>query len=404
MILNIKLNNCFAFNNEAIFSMNADMRIKKFPSNLFSCNNLNILKAAVIYGPNNTGKTNFIKSIDCIKSTLSNNKKISFEKNIFNNDNICKVEIKFLENTDIYKYSYWFDSFMDEYIYEDFKKIEIDNYNNENEQIIFLRDTINKKYYSIDNNLESSIKLASKDNILIYTIDVDQNEMLNSIKNTLLKLAEKITVIDMNKIKNSHTISCMKQNDEKSRKIENLIKNADLYLNGYYYKNEDNEFDEDDTLSHYLKDSIKMVSVYKNKEVPSILFDSVGTTKFSAIASYIIEAIENEKIVFIDEIDSSLHFKLTRAIVSLFNNSINTKSQLICTSHDISLLDTKKLFRKDQIWFTDKDEENTKLYSLKGFTANDDGIRDNTDLYDKYSKGFFGAIPEPDLIEGLYNE
>ena len=85
----------------------------------------------------------------------------------------------------------------------------------------------------------------------------------------------------------------------------------------------------------------------------------------------------------------------------MFNNDINKKAQLIVTLHDISLLDCKKMFRKEQIWFTSKDENGTNLYSLKEFSYEKDGIRDTTDIIEKYSKGFFGAIPEPDLIETL---
>lgn len=135
--------------------------------------------------------------------------------------------------------------------------------------------------------------------------------------------------------------------------------------------------------------------------MPSILFDSLGTRKIASLASYIIEALEEGKILIIDELDSSLHFKLTRAIIALFNNELNKKAQIICTLHDISLLDCKRLFRKDQIWFTSKDANGSKLYSLKDFSYYKDGIRETSDIIEKYSKGLLGAIPEPDLISIL---
>ena len=84
-----------------------------------------------------------------------------------------------------------------------------------------------------------------------------------------------------------------------------------------------------------------------------------------------------------------------------FNNEINTNAQLIATLHDISLLDCKKLFRKEQIWFTNKDENGTELYSLKEFSYAENGVRDTSDIKEKYSKGEFGAIPDPDLISVL---
>ena len=103
----------------------------------------------------------------------------------------------------------------------------------------------------------------------------------------------------------------------------------------------------------------------------------------------------------IDELDNSLHFKLTRAIVALFNNELNTEAQLICTVHDVSLLDCQNLFRKDQIWVAHKDRDNAYLYSLTEFTSEKDGVRGVSDLIDRYRMGVFGALPEPDLFKTL---
>ena len=102
-----------------------------------------------------------------------------------------------------------------------------------------------------------------------------------------------------------------------------------------------------------------------------------------------------------DELDNSLHFRLTRAILALFNNELNQTAQLIATVHDISLLDCQKLFRKEQIWFAHKDQKNAYLYSLSEFTAEKDGVRDTSDLIQKYRRGVFGALPEPDLFETI---
>ena len=62
-------------------------------------------------------------------------------------------------------------------------------------------------------------------------------------------------------------------------------------------------------------DQIRLVSTYKGVHVPSMMFDSTGTKKIAAIASYVIEALEQGRILIVDELDSSIHFKLTRAIV-----------------------------------------------------------------------------------------
>ena len=399
MLISVKINNCFAFNEEVEFSLKADLRTKKFPFNYYTNGNVNVLKSAVIYGPNNTGKTNFIKCIREIKNTLLN-KKSYLMANIFKNNDVSSIELKFLDKSEIYSYSYKYNWLKREYLYEKFSQLIIDEHKNEKEKIYFLRDIVNNQFASIDQELEKILSILSKDNILIYTLDTEKFPVLNNIKEKLVTLGDKIVVIDMNDSNEQMEIEILKENNERSKKLVELIKNADLYLDDIYYdENADLSFVKNLEVPLNFKEKFKLISVYKNKKMPSFLYDSVGTKKFSCLAAYIIDCLEKEKILFVDEIDSSLHFKLTRAIFSLYNNDINQKAQLICTSHDVSLLDCKRLFRKEQIWFTDKDDDSTKLYSLKNYLANEDGVRSDSDIYGLYSKGVFAAIPEPVLME-----
>ena len=58
------------------------------------------------------------------------------------------------------------------------------------------------------------------------------------------------------------------------------------------------------------------------------------------------------------------------------------------------------MFRKEQIWFVHKDKDGVYVYSLAEFTAQQ-GVRDTTDVMEKYRKGVLGALPDPDLIQSL---
>lgn len=73
MLMEVRLNNVLAFNKPVVFSANADMRTKKFISNVHQENGNNIVKSTAIYGPNNTGKTCLIKGIASIIDILLNN-------------------------------------------------------------------------------------------------------------------------------------------------------------------------------------------------------------------------------------------------------------------------------------------------------------------------------------------
>ena len=253
--------------------------------------------------------------------------------------------------------------------------------------------------------------LISQSNLLFYLVDSNKFQQLAEMKRIVTKFASKIDIINMNNIPLERTINLMKNENDLQRKVVEFIKNSDLYMDDFGYvdmdqihvkMNSDEEKPDEKALDipEQVMDQIRLVSVYRGVPVPSVLFDSTGTKKIAALASYIIEGIEQGRILVVDELDSSIHFKLTRAIVAMFNNELNTNAQMIFTVHDTNLMDCKKMFRKEQIWFVHKDESGVYVYSLAAFTAQQ-GVRDTTDIMEKYRKGVLGALPDPELIRSL---
>ena len=117
----------------------------------------------------------------------------------------------------------------------------------------------------------------------------------------------------------------------------------------------------------------------------------------------LLDVIENGYTLVIDELDSKLHPNLVCRIVSLFNSKeLNTKNaQLIFNTHDTNLLSTG-LFRRDQIWFTDKNKYGeAKLYSLADFKS--DEVKKNEPFEENYIIGKYGAIPFLGFFENLNN-
>ena len=414
MLLSLKVNNCLIYNSEVEFSMRANMHYKRFPNNVARVGKINALKTAVLIGPNNSGKTNFVRIIATIKEIILG-KGAVLNGNLFSNNPIVEASISFLEGGAENLFEIKYDVSKKEYIYERFAQIERDDYKNVKTTDLLLRDSLNKKYYSEDEGLAAAMKVAARNNILIYLVDTEEFPSLKKIKELMTTFASKIDVVDMNNIPIKKTIDMLKASDEVHKKIANFVLNADLYLDDYKYLSDDeikivlktqNVGDakpQENALSAVapLTEMLHLASVYKGVMVPSMLFDSTGTKKMAALASYVIEALENGRILVIDELDNSLHFRLTRAIIALFNNELNRNAQLIATVHDVSLLDCQTLFRKEQIWFTHKDRENAYLYSLAEFTAEKTGVRETSDLIEKYRKGMFGALPEPELFQSL---
>lgn len=411
MIINIRAKNCFVFENQVELNMKSDLRTKKFGFNVYKENNFNILKSVGIYGPNNVGKTCLLKCIRNIKNVILN-QNTNISSNIFSDSKIAELGVTFLESGKKYSYDFQINTEKKEFIYEKFSQIAKDSHGNEKEELIFLRDSINEKYIFIDKSIQEMMKLISKNNILIHLIGESKNKNFEDLKKILMTFVNKIECIDMNNIPIQKTISLLKNENNMQKKIVNFIMNSDLDMDNYQYSyNSTLDINlpddiEEKTQENVLNvrdrflDLIRLTSVYKGKPVPSLLFDSTGTKKIVSLSSYIIEALEEGKILVIDELDSSIHFKLARAIVSMFNNELNLNSQLIFSVHDINLMDCKKLFRKEQIWFVHKDEAGVYLYPLSDFTAAE-GIRNNSDIIHKYKKGILGAIPDPKMIDTL---
>lgn len=410
MLIELRAKNCFSFSDEIRFSTKADMRNKKFSSNVHTENNFNILKTVGIYGPNNAGKTCLVKCIRSAKNILLNQKP-RIMPNIFQESTICQLGITFLEEGREFSYDFWYDDKKEEYPYEKFAEITKDQYGNEKETVWLLKDIINGNCQYGDEDLLKMMPLISQSNLLFYLVDSSKFQQLAEMKRIVTKFASRIDIVNMNNIPLKRTINLMKNQNDIQRKVVEFIKNSDLYMDDFEYVDMDKirvKMDSDEEkpeekaldIPEQIMDQIRLVSVYRGVAVPSVLFDSTGTKKIAALASYIIEGIEQGRILVVDELDSSIHFKLTRAIVAMFNNELNTSAQMIFTVHDINLMDCKKMFRKEQIWFVHKDDTGIYVYSLAEFTAQQ-GVRDTTDIMEKYRKGVLGALPDPELIRSL---
>ena len=410
MLIELRAKNCFSFSDEIRFSTKADMRNKKFSSNVHTENNFNILKTVGIYGPNNAGKTCLVKCIRSAKNILLNQKP-RIMPNIFQESTICQLGITFLEEGREFSYDFWYDDKKEEYPYEKFAEITKDQYGNEKETVWLLKDIINGNCQYGDEDLLKMMPLISQSNLLFYLVDSSKFQQLAEMKRIVTKFASRIDIVNMNNIPLKRTINLMKNQNDLQRKVVEFIKNSDLYMDDFEYVDMDKirvKMDSDEEkpeekaldIPEQIMDQIRLVSVYRGVAVPSVLFDSTGTKKIAALASYIIEGIEQGRILVVDELDSSIHFKLTRAIVAMFNNELNTNAQMIFTVHDINLMDCKKMFRKEQIWFVHKDNTGIYVYSLAEFTAQQ-GVRDTTDIMEKYRKGVLGALPDPELIRSL---
>lgn len=119
--------------------------------------------------------------------------------------------------------------------------------------------------------------------------------------------------------------------------------------------------------------------------------ESSGTRNLLFMIGPILDIVRNGLTLVVDELDTSLHTLLVRRIIQLFHDTaLNTRgAQLIFTTHDTSLLDAHDLFRRDQVWFVEKDRDQaSRLYSLTEFSP-----RKGEALERGYLMGRYGGLP-----------
>ena len=138
---------------------------------------------------------------------------------------------------------------------------------------------------------------------------------------------------------------------------------------------------------HIVTDEDGNVKKYKL----SLQEESLGTTMLFLYGPFLKETLDKGKVLFIDEIDRSMHSFVVSYLISLFSSNRNNGAQLIVTTHDTSQLSLER-FRRDQIYFAEKDPKigASDLYSLDDFEK---PVRKDENIRKKYLQVRYGAIP-----------
>lgn len=127
-------------------------------------------------------------------------------------------------------------------------------------------------------------------------------------------------------------------------------------------------------------------------ELPENL-ESRGTVRFMGLAIILKQLLDENRVVTIDEVETSLHYELFSYYVKVLLANSKTQSQLLITTHDINLLN-ESFIRRDAVWFTDKDSiGQTHLVRLSSF-----GLHKNLSPYNAYRQGKLVNLPFFDSI------
>ncbi len=418
MLLQFSVNNYRSIKDTLTFSM---LAAYKEEANRFKEGKYDLLTAAVLYGANASGKSNVLRAMAFMRNMVLNKEKVMqstdtlphdpFRLSTATQEASSSFEMVFLIEGVKYRYGFEADTttVYSEWLFE--------NASGRKEAKLFYRDDAEEHYVNSARFKEgvgsfdapnAKIKI-SKNRLFLWQCDQNDGEIAKKILGWF-KNFNLIDGLDHRGYVN-YTMKMMEKPLFKEEIIK-LVKTADIGIEDISMQTEDvpAEVLEKMPLPDKLKEEIMkdggMQSVVLNtyhkvydddhKEVGKMTFDlddeeSIGTQKFFKMSAPIINTLQEGKILLIDELDASLHPVLTQHLIRLFNDpKINTKNaQLIFATHDTNLL-KPRLFRRDQIWFCEKDRFGaTDIYSL----ARLKGVRQNDDFEKHYIQGKYGAIP-----------
>lgn len=401
MLIRFSFKNFKSFKNENCLDMEATS-LKEHEYNIAKTENGDYLKIVAIYGANASGKTNVLQAFSYMKKKVlvSDDSRINnnlSEENIFTfmiNNEPISLEVEILaENNKIYKYGFEVlnNAIISEWLYE--KRVN--------------------KFYEIFDRTNNNIEVKDNKNKLLGLANVDEktlflnvfakidknNEDFNNVYNWFID-ANYLDLGDPNFENALNNRISLKIIEDKKYKEELLkfIKIFDATIDSINIS--PNSLEELKNTNGVVKPELVHNGEDGNKKALPLVLESNGTMKMFHLFDFLMDTLRNGRVLFVDELDAKLHPLLTRYIINLFHNSEKNigNGQLIYSTHDTVNLN-KETFRRDEIWFVEKDKNGvSELYSLSNYIIEDENgntkkVRNDATYNKDYLTGRYGAIP-----------
>ena len=366
-------------------------------------NGFQVLRSAVIYGANGSGKSNFLDAIAFVKFLVSNsvhfspNSKIPQQPHKLSSpgeDSVYRVQFVM----DGVRYALGF-TLNDERVKEEY----LYYFPNGEQTKIFEREGLDFSAGAQFEDELSQCRKVLKENRLLITcaaffssVEVIQNAWNFFDKQLVIyfssKNQENALGYALNKIADDVNIK-----EALVRAMQDLGTDLiDIHLN---VDERDIEIPQvppipsDEQRERVMRATIRKLDprvVYEQFETGLKSEESTGIQRLVSFLVFWLDVLEKGKVLICDELEAGLHESLAYSFVERLNTRTDTTAQLFFTTHDTNLL-SMKLFRRDQIWFTElrKEDRSTDLYSLAEF----EGVWDGTDVAKGYLMGRYGAIP-----------
>lgn len=418
MLVQFSVENYMSIKDKVVFSMLASSD-KELSENVINNKNEKCLKSAVIYGANASGKSNFLRAIRAVVLMMinSNNMQPGMTLPIvpfkFDTDFASRpssFELIMIINDVKYVYGFVADStkIYEEYLYY---------YPNGRETEIFERTNVNKFHYTVAERKLKDIEEKNTENKFFLATATTWN--YEKTKPVFDYITNGINVLfGYEQLK---TTSFEEYNSDSTGELREfalkVLNEAELNINNFTVSNVEMTGEQLKMLPPELKTFFpngrkgysittthNVIDQEGNERNIKLDFEeeSLGTKNLFILNPFLLHVLKEGKMLVIDELDRSLHPFLVKYIVKLFNSEEYNKNgaQLIFNTHDTNLL-SLNLFRRDQIWFTEKDYKSgaTDMYSLDDFP-----VRKTENIQKGYLNGRYGAIPFVAMGDNLWPE
>ena len=391
MIIRFSFGNVLSFKEPACLSMVAtslkEPKVENNPVTAVGDTGIGLLSSAAVFGANASGKSNIIKAFRFFKDFTVNSfgnakagRSAGIENFRLNSESIAEpssFELIFLCNENRYRYGFevFNSSVSMEWLYcksirKRSKEIEL-----------FFRDADGTRVHGSYDRMQEIVR---KQYVRSDTLCLSLAAWLNDPTATkIMRWMSDTAILSCSDEKSMWDDAMSHFDDNEIRqRIISFSKSADLGIESI--KKMDNHL----VSTHIQYDT-------DGKTAKEIIFpftenESEGTIKYFGLAYPIIHALDTGGRLIIDELDSKLHPLLVSGIVGLFSSAGTNPhhAQLIFTTHDTALLGAK-LFRRDQVWFTEKDIYSaSSLYSLSEYK-----VRSGAAFERDYLSGRYGATP-----------
>lgn len=430
MIQELKISNFLSFKEEVTFSFEAtkDKTFEEYQV-VEVAPDVRLLRFAMVYGANASGKSNLLNAIEFLHEFWFDRKNdVTAETGVvpFKFDKITpKQPSNFSLKFYVKDVKYWYLLELDEH-----KVISEKLYYYSSVQPTLLFDRTIVKNVSVVNFNTPAVKISAvareeinlkclpnmsffaarnQVNVALPIIDEAREWLKQSVMNvvtpnsSLFDYAEH-TILKDNDLK-GHLLEFIKEADFNISNIETTsIKKdipeefLDMILKSDRLPDDEKErLKKEKNITHLKTDFEHTVTNDRGieKYYLSDSLQSEGTRRITGLESVIYSALQEESLMVIDEIESSLHPNLIEFVLKKFLEKKDNRSQLLITTHyDPLLNEIDQLFRKDSVWFTEKNESGaTELYSLVEFT----GLNRIASLQKAYRSGRFGGVPKINL-------